>query len=486
MEHPRDDTARRRLRRGTGEVLASERHRERERTLAAAHRQRHTPRYRSVVLHWMGRWLRRPRPVEPAPVPPVEPGQVAISFGGHATVLIRYASLTVACDPVLGRWVKGIKREVAPGLAVEDLSEVDLILISHSHADHLHRPTLARLPRSATVVVPPRTAHRISHMGFARVVELEVGQSIQHRGVDVTTAAVRHGDRALSYVLRGDGPSVYFCGDSGYFSGFADIGRTLAPDIALLPISGYAPRSFRDQHMSPLDALYALEDLRARVMIPIHHSAFALSYERIEEPRRWLAELVRERNLEDFVVELAPGESRLFVPPRRRRRDLNGGVDAVERATTAGQGPHTAADHVGGLAEAMPAVASGMAQRELPNGHAAARIEDSGLHATGTPAWVSASTRRKRRARSQWALPEGTPPPAPAWVAALHEVEPVAVGLDPLAGLNPALGEVEIDDGEFSLEDCTMNADADAGERDRAGNDELLIDVVVDEVAAAL
>jgi len=224
---------------------------------------------------------------------------------------------------MLGHWVKGIKRAAPPGLTVEAMRQVDLILISHAHPDHLHRPTLGRLPRSATIVVPPGGAARASGLGFARVVELEVGQSIQDRGVDIATAPVRHGDgedvRALSYVIRGDGPSVYFCGDSGYFSGFADIGARLQPDIALLPIGGYYPLSFRGQHMSPLDALYAMEDLRARIMIPIHHGAFPLSYERLDEPARWLAELVEERRLGDFVVTLAPGESRLFVPPRRRR-----------------------------------------------------------------------------------------------------------------------------------------------------------------------
>lgn len=304
--------------------------RERERMLTRAHRKRRGARYHSLVLHWLGRCFRRPRPAVVAPLPAVEPGQVGISFAGHASVLVRYANLTIACDPMLGRWVRGIKRAVQPGLSPADLGDVDLILISHAHADHLHRKTLSELPRSATVVVPPRTAHRVSDLGFARVVELEVGQSIQHRDVDVITAPVRHGDpdevRALSYLIRGNGPSVYFCGDSGYFSGFADIGERLAPDIALLPVGGYAPHSFRERHMSPLDALYALEDLGARLMIPIHHGSFALSYEHLQEPSRWLAELVRERDLGAFVVELEPGESRVFVPPRGQRLDHAAGA----------------------------------------------------------------------------------------------------------------------------------------------------------------
>ena len=127
---------------------------------------------------------------------------------------------------------------------------------------------------------------------------------------------MRHGDQgapAQAYAIRGDGPSVYFCGASGYSPGFAELGRRSPPDVALLPIGGYAPASFRERHMSPVDALYAFEDLRARLMVPIGYGSFALSYERMNDPERWLAELVRTRGLEPYVSILYPGESRVFV-----------------------------------------------------------------------------------------------------------------------------------------------------------------------------
>ncbi len=298
-----------------------ERTERRVRGLDRTHRKRDTPRYRSLVLHWMRRWFARPARPHVEPLPDVARGQVAISFAGHATVLVRYKNLSIACDPMLGRWVGASKRAVAPGLSPADLHNVNLILISHADRDHLHLPTLAKLPRAATVVVPPRTAHYVSKLGFARVVELGIGQSLEHRRVDIATAAVRHagpgGAGALCYVIRGDGPSVFFCGDSGYFSGFAEVGRRYRPDIALLPIGGYRPQSFREQHMSPLDALYAFEDLQSRVMVPIRHGAFALSYEHLHDPSRWLAELVRDRELEPYVAALEAGESRVFTHSRR-------------------------------------------------------------------------------------------------------------------------------------------------------------------------
>jgi L-ascorbate metabolism protein UlaG (beta-lactamase superfamily) len=288
--------------------------------LARLHRDVPVRRYGSLVGHWMTRWFRPPRPAIHEPPPAIGSGQVAITFGGHAMVIARYPGLAVAFDPMLGRWIGGVRRAVEPGVDPEDLTDVGLILISHRHADHLHLPTLARLPRSATIVVPPGGAADVSRLGYARVIELLPGADLELRGVQVMAAATAHGEgelaHGLSYVLRGDGPSVYLCGDSSYFSGFADLGTRFAPDIAVLPIGGFLPASFRARHMSPLDALYAFEDLRARMMIPIHHGAFALSYERLDEPARWLVELARHRGVRDHVVVMAAGQTERFVQPR--------------------------------------------------------------------------------------------------------------------------------------------------------------------------
>lgn len=273
-------------------------------------------RYRSLLGHWISRWFRAPRPARHQPVLPVTAGQVSLTFGGHATVLARYSKLAIGFDPMLGRWVGGVHRAVEPGLAPGDFSDCGLILISHRHADHLHLPTLKKLPRTATVVVPTGAASAISALGFSRVVELQPGADLELRGVQVIAAAASHGSddlaRGLSYIVLGDGPSLYLCGDSGYFSGFGDLGERYAPDISVLPIGGFMPHSFRERHMSPLDALFAFEDLRSRLLVPIHHGAFALSYEKLDEPVRWLLELATARGLRDHVHVMTPGETERF------------------------------------------------------------------------------------------------------------------------------------------------------------------------------
>jgi len=281
------------------------------------HRRIRVRRYRSLFLAWLARWFRSPRPARLEPLPRVAAGQVAITSGGHATALIRYSHATIVVDPMLGRWLGGIRRAVEPGLAPADLSTVDVVLISHRHTDHFHMPTLGKLPRTASLVVPAGTAAVVSSLGFARVIELSPGSEVELCGVGITATPIHHGDhpraRGLAYVVAGKGPSVYVYADGAYFSGFAEVGERYAPDIALLPIGGYWPRGLRRRHLSPLDALYAFEDLGARVLIPIHHGAFALSYERLDEPARWLSELATARGLASQVCLLAPGQSALFA-----------------------------------------------------------------------------------------------------------------------------------------------------------------------------
>jgi L-ascorbate metabolism protein UlaG (beta-lactamase superfamily) len=286
--------------------------------LDAAHAGHRSPR-RPYLWLWLTALLRPAARARPAVLPPVASGELGATFVGHATVLLRYADTRILTDPVLERFVRAVPRVRAAATAGLELGRLDLCLISHAHHDHLHLPSLARVPRSATLVVPPRCAELCSGLGFARVIELAIGEAVEHRGVEVTAVPARHhSGRGLldwrrrggcGYVVRGAGPTAYFAGDTGYFPGFVDIGRRFAPDLAILPIGAYRPSSFRRGHLSPLDALYAFADLRARVLLPVHHGAFPLSYEPVDEPAAWLRDLAREHGYTAQVALLEPGET---------------------------------------------------------------------------------------------------------------------------------------------------------------------------------
>ncbi|MBK9032353.1 MAG: MBL fold metallo-hydrolase [Myxococcales bacterium] len=308
--------------------------------LARLHRRVRIRRTPSLLLTWLGRYFVPPRAVAIEPLPAVVAGEVAVTFGGHASALIRYADRTIALDPMLGRWVGGVHRAVAPGLSPTELAATELVLISHGHADHLHPRSLGHVPVTATVVGPSGTAARLGRR-FARVIELGDGAAVELEGVRIEACAVAHGGDGptLAYTIAGDGPRVFACADGAYGPQFEAIGARAQPDIALLPIGGFWPRSFRARHMSPLDALYAFEDLRARVLVPIHHGAFALSYERLGEPVRWLRQLIDERDLAEHVRILAPGQSAVWRGGDRLgrgRRDGDGPAGAERPALLAG------------------------------------------------------------------------------------------------------------------------------------------------------
>jgi L-ascorbate metabolism protein UlaG (beta-lactamase superfamily) len=239
--------------------------------------------------------------------------------------MITTAEARVITDPLLVNVLWGLRRAEAAALHPDDASDLSLVLVSHAHHDHLHLPSLRQLPKAATVVVPPRCAGLVEGAGFGRVIVLEPGEELAHRDLVVTAVAARHdGARgvtgwgwrgACGYVVRSGSASVYFAGDTAYFSGFEEIGRRLRPQVALLPIAGYEPLAMRETHMSPLDALYAFEDLGADVLIPIAHGSFPFGYEPLDEPLRWLEELATSQSVGEKLMILRHGETRTFAPP---------------------------------------------------------------------------------------------------------------------------------------------------------------------------
>jgi L-ascorbate metabolism protein UlaG (beta-lactamase superfamily) len=245
-------------------------------------------------------------PALPVARPPE--GVLSLTFVGHATVMLTTARTRLFTDPLFERSFYGLRRAKEAGVHDADIHDVDLVLISHAHRDHLSRPSLRRVLKDVPIVVPPRCGPVVARLGFLAIDELVPGATVQHGDVEITAVPVRHsGGRGLGgagnhigacgYVIRAQGTCVYFAGDTGYFSGFAEIGRRFQPDVALLPIGGYEPAAFRDEHLSPLDAFHAFDDLGARVLVPICHGSFPLSYEPLDAPAAWLRRVARERKL---------------------------------------------------------------------------------------------------------------------------------------------------------------------------------------------
>jgi len=239
-------------------------------------------------------------PALPIPRPPA--GTASLTFVGHATVMITTARTRLFTDPLFERSFYGLRRAKEAGIHAGDVDDVDLLLVSHAHRDHLSPASLRRVLKDVPIVVPPRCGPLVARLGFLDIKELAPGSIFNFADVEITAVPVRHsggsGHRgACGYVIKAQDTCFYFAGDTGYFSGFAEIGRRFHPDVAILPIGGYEPAGFRDEHLSPLDALQAFDDLGARVLVPIAHGSFPLSYEPLDAPAAWLRGLARDRKL---------------------------------------------------------------------------------------------------------------------------------------------------------------------------------------------
>jgi len=273
-----------------------------------------------VVRQFSGDEVRVP----PAPVPVrvVDAAALALAPGasalralwiGHASTYVELDGLRLLLDPVFAERVSplpvGPRRFHPPPIALADLPPIDAVLVSHDHYDHLDMATVRHLAaRGARFFVPLGIGAHLERWGVptAQIDEMEWWQRRTLRGVEFVCTPTRHysgrglSDRSAtlwsSWSVLGPRHRIYYSGDTGYSTHFAEIGSRLGPfDIAFVKIGAYGPgASWLDIHMSPEQAVQAHRDVRARRMFPVHWSTFNLAYHDWDEPvRRAVAEARR-------------------------------------------------------------------------------------------------------------------------------------------------------------------------------------------------
>jgi L-ascorbate metabolism protein UlaG (beta-lactamase superfamily) len=264
------------------------------------------------------------------PQKPPLPGSddVVITSVGHSTFLIQYRAANILTDPVFVDRASpvpfaGPKRVRAPGVRLNDLPAISLVLLSHNHYDHCDLRTLAALDRKngPTVVTLLGNAPLLRSAGLQRVEELDWWQS-SSTVIPVWATPAQHfsargpfdRNRALwgGFVVALGSHRLYFAGDTGYAGHFREIPARLGPiDTALLPIGAYEPRWFmKDIHMNPEEAVRAHRDLAATRSIGMHFGTFQLTTEGIDAPVEALARSRAAAGLseEDFRT-ISVGES---------------------------------------------------------------------------------------------------------------------------------------------------------------------------------
>jgi N-acyl-phosphatidylethanolamine-hydrolysing phospholipase D len=275
---------------------------------------------------------------------PVSP---TVTWIGHATALVQANGLNVLVDPIFSEraspvQIFGPKRAQPPGLAMADLPDIDAVLISHNHYDHLDRISVAQLDEKAKAagkttlfIVPLGLKAWFNGIGIDSVVELDWWQQHELKGVEFHLTPVQHwsarsvNDRSATlwggWAVLGADFHWYYAGDTGYSRDFADTAKHFAPrqtealgggfDLALVPVGAYEPRWFMSQqHVNPMESVRIHQDVGAKRSIGVHWGTFALTDEPLDQPPRDLALARQALDVKeaDFGV-LAIGESRQFA-----------------------------------------------------------------------------------------------------------------------------------------------------------------------------
>jgi L-ascorbate metabolism protein UlaG (beta-lactamase superfamily) len=256
----------------------------------------------------------------------VEHHEAGITFIGHSSFFLQIGGRNVLVDPVFAKRLIVLRRQRRPGLLIEEIPPIDLVLVTHAHMDHLNIASLRKIIRATRrvrgrgpeIVVPYGVDDLVSQLGFRQVSTLKWWQQRETADLRITMTPCRHwGARMFKdthrhyggYVIESGQQSIYHSGDTAYFDGFAEIGRRLSPQIALMPIGAYFPDSYRSVHTSPEEAVRGFLEVGAKWMVPMHYGTFRLGREPMDEPLRRLRAEADRLRIADRVKVLEEGET---------------------------------------------------------------------------------------------------------------------------------------------------------------------------------
>ena len=285
---------------------------------------------RTVSRQLLGREQRVPR--GPLPIQSIDgrafdraPATgLRVTWLGHSSVLVEIDGRRLLLDPVWAERVSplsfaGPRRFHPPPLPLTDLPPLDAVIISHDHYDHLDRSVIRVLGASGVPFITSLgVGGRLEKWDVApqRITELDWEQSTLVEDLTITATPARHfsgrgvldTDRTLwaSWVIAGPQHRVFFTGDTGYFSGIAQIGEGYGPfDTTLIKIGAYGP-TWPDIHLTPEDAVRVHVALRGKVLVPVHWGTFNLAFHAWNEPPERLLAAARDESIAVMIPR--PGQ----------------------------------------------------------------------------------------------------------------------------------------------------------------------------------
>ena len=288
------------------------------------------------VLKWS--WERRSKSVETFEFETKEPNyqkiykneEIMITWIGHESFLYQNKDINILTDPHFTERASplsftGPKRYMAPGMKIDDLPDIDVVTISHSHYDHLDYGTVKSLSekfKNILFVVPLGLKEWFEDKGIYNVKELDWWESTKVQRTAITFAPVQHWsarglfDRNESlwgaWHFKNNSHSFIHLGDTGYTNDFKEIRKKLGPvDLAAIPIGAYEPRWIMEfSHMNPEEAVMSYFDLEATEAVGMSWGTFILTDEPVTEPLEKLNEALQRNDLsESDFFTLSHGET---------------------------------------------------------------------------------------------------------------------------------------------------------------------------------
>ena len=266
---------------------------------------------------------------------------ISVTFVNHSTVLIQVDELNILTDPIYAlraspfQWA-GPKRIRAPGVRLEDLPPIDVILISHNHYDHLDIDTLQKIQAlnsqdgGPLILAGLGNGQLFAENGLNHYRDMDWGERLTHKTVKfIFTQAQHRSGRGIadqmktlwgSFVIQTSHGNIYFGGDTGYGPHFKEARKAYGSfALSLLPIGAYEPRwMMGDIHLNPREAVQAHLDLGSQQSVGIHFGTFQLTYEGVDQPRLDLAKARQDLHVpDDQFWTLQFGETREISHSRK-------------------------------------------------------------------------------------------------------------------------------------------------------------------------